>query len=603
MGLNGRQAPLTAVFVGSLVLVGLLLLGIGAFMMVGQGGVPAGATPVRPVIPPGREAKVMELLEPLSRQGFLGFRPGDVQISRAEVRVGLRGPGGTEGGRCEAPGWVEPPGGLLVTYFPRGDGPTSPASRSHGGLSLTWFLCDDEAPEPGSPEAAAARLVEQMAARDPEQVWGIPFQGVRGFEVGLLTPLVRPTGLTPGHALVIVWAVALLASLGAFFAIGRRRRDRGTEARGETAARGKEAWADPGRPSWGAWRLLPWLILAAGALWRVTASTSLPFDVDERWAAPLASPVFNDDHDAWVHPPVFRSMQQIYTLLVGWSDGDPIWLLRLPSTLCGIAVLGLLAVAVRLLRRPGWAAVLLAVAAFAPAVVKASVLARPYALASLLVVLVAFALWVRLPRGAGGGTGREVALRWLVALVAGGLAVWTDLVAGIAAVVLLAAGAAGAWRTWRLGPRVAVVAAVVLWCAPLVPGGLDAVQHQVLPSEDGLDAPSREGPDLRPRHDSPVAAASELASFTFLGTMELGPAAGALGLLAAIVLALGSVRSRSGLGAGLVVILVALIVVSGEVRLRPRNALFLPNLAGLALVVVLPGVLGIARAILRKGGS
>ena len=71
--------------------------------------------------------------------------------------------------------------------------------------------------------------------------------------------------------------------------------------------------------------------------------------------------------------------------------------------------------------------------AFAPGIIRAGVLARPYALAALLLSVLVVALWGSI----ANATRTQSSLRMVVIVVAAGLAMWVDVTAGLAALLLL----------------------------------------------------------------------------------------------------------------------------------------------------------------------
>ena len=162
------------------------------------------------------------------------------------------------------------------------------------------------------------------------------------------------------------------------------------------------------------------------------------------------------------------------------------------------------------------------------------------------------------------------------AWIAFGLAAWTELVAGLAAGVLLAVELASRRKrpVWCL----AGAAVALLWLAPLIPGAWLAAQHQVFPSGPA-------GPDLRPEHGlgggqwglGLLAAASFATTGTVRGVWV------ALGwLLVGAIFARWAPRSvRWGLAALLVMMVGASVLDSQVAGLRPRHLLFLPMVAAL----------------------
>jgi hypothetical protein len=388
--------------------------------------------------------------------------------------------------------------------------------------------------------------------------------------------------------------VALLATALAAVLAGRGA---AREARGEVPV------AREARP----WRRLSAAaavaVLVVGAGLRVRAAATLAEDRDEQWARSTACPVFNADHDAWVHPPLFRTLQQARLRLSGQGGAAlaSLPITRLASAAAGIAALAVLALAVCLGRGPAWRAALLVPAAVSPAVVQESVLARPYALTALLLVIVWWALALDL--GGGPRRGRGEALRWAVALAAGGLAAWADLVGGLVAAVLLCLAALDPAALPGRRARAAAVLAVAVWLAALAPGGLAAARHQGAPVPGEGRAGHDPGPDLGPGHGlgrgSTPARLGALLGYAAVGVAAEAPAAIAPALLALAALVAAARRPRRRAVLGLVLVVLGLTTLGVAISLRTRNVLFLPYVMALALLDLrLPA--GLAR---RPAGS
>jgi hypothetical protein len=575
-------APVSAGLLGLIALASLVVLG-------GVGG----AAPPSPVIPPGREARVLELLDPIRRHGFLGHDLGDVRIEGPEIRVQLVG-GGSGAGCAGGPAWVEPPGGLAITRAAPGErGPGDGGARgvvARGGLGLAWHLCGAGPRDVERARREASALVAQMSPRAADAVWSqAAGSGGARPDVGLLTPVVAATGLSPGWVAVASWLIALVSTVVAGWLAARAAgASRPPEGVAPQAAAPRRPWATAA---------LACVVLALGVAARLHAASSSPPDNDEQWGRSTVCPVFNADHDAWVHPPLFRAVQRARLRAAGLGHGTaaaPILAARLVPLAAGIAALSLLAIAVLAGRAPAWRVLLLVPAAIAPAVVRDSVLARPYALTALLLVVV----WWALRAGPGGGPrrGRDEALRWLAALAAGGLAAWTDLVGGIAAVALVCGAALDPAGPRSRGARAAVVLAMLAWVIALGPGGLDAARRQVSPSApqgqaDHPVAPRRgsdPGPDLSPRQGlgrgSSTARLGALLGFAVTGVAVEGAPMIAPGLLVLAALAAGAIRSRRSAGIGLALVVIGLTALGALVSLRTRNVLFLPYLMAFALL-------------------
>jgi hypothetical protein len=227
----------------------------------------------------------------------------------------------------------------------------------------------------------------------------------------------------------------------------------------------------------------------------------------------------------------------------------------------------------------------LAAVSFAPAITNAGVLARPYGLASLGVVLVLVSLFPRVGRSPSG-------VAWMLALLGLGVAARCDLIAGLAALTLLILALAQSLlhRGRAATPRAAfALLAALAFCAPIAPGAARAAREQVQP------APTREGaaaPDLRPTGGmgggNTVALVRDVAIFGGIGADPSGrpvppPSATALLLIGSVVFVAFVAWRPRDLATGLALFtLVALCVIAGRgVALRARNILFLPHASAL----------------------
>lgn len=522
------------------------------------------------VIYPGHEAQVMAFLAPL-RRGFVGLTMEGVSIRSGEIRVQLTGPAPTAP-PCALPPWAHSPGALIITNRPGGvdeafrtDQRGGHAAR--GGLRLDWCV--------GGPaqavDHAARSLTEELAALDRRGVWGAwggaPLRGRRrGQGPGLLAPLASWISLAPQTVSVLALTTALACTLALGLWLRSRR-----------PGPVMTEFAGPGsfRHAW----IIALAVLALGAWLRLRAAHA-PLDGDELWSYPLPHPTYMDDHDAWVHPPAHRVLQQAWVRASRWHRGDPLASLRSVSVAAALLSLGVLG-AGAFARRRGPTALLVPLAvvpvALAAVVVEDVTLARPYALAALLVVVTAAALW---------WPDEEDTASWPLALLAGGLAAWTDLLAGLAAAVVITVALVSS--TMSRGSRVLVLLVLAAWMAPLAPGAWEAAHVQLHPM---LREGSADGPDLRPdrglgRGHAPQVA-GEIASLTLFGQRGRPVA---LVALVALALAVCAWRSRGAprtapLSLALVVLLVSLL--STRVALRTRNVLFLPHLAAAAMIAVL----------------
>jgi hypothetical protein len=578
--MGGRLA--SVVELGALALFAIVF-GLAGATLFGRSVVVAAPLPAAaaPVIPPGREPLVMELLHALGPT-FAGRALGDTQIEKDEIRVRLVGADDESGG-CAGPAWVQAPGGLRLRYgAARRDGDASEVrsgEASSGELTLAWFLCGAEAT--AGVDAEASRALERARATvDPTRIWvtvaSPPAPASAPSGAGLLTPVVAATGIPPAWISVLTWMAGFASALLAPLVL--RPDAGGARARSENVA------PDASRA-----RVVSWVaaaLVVAGAGLRLRLAMSRALDGDEPWAFPTPHPVFTNDHDAWVHPPLFRALQGLWGATVGWHPGDALLALRAPSVVASAVALALVAL---VLRRVGSLVALLplAVVALSPVVAGDGVLARPYGFAAAFAAVVAV--------GVAGDAGRSSPRLLSIALVALGAAIWTDLLAGLVAALLLALAISRPAFDWRA--RGAVVAAAAVWALPLVVGSIVALGTQVSPAPLH---PGASAPDLAPVHGMGHGAllplVDELVSFGVFGVPFASIAIGvvALGWLLALVL----VRPGDG-GAGTaaapLVAIAILTVVATKIGLRTRNVLFLPHLVAIAAAAPIAALLARAR--------
>ncbi|MCB9752362.1 MAG: hypothetical protein H6713_20600 [Myxococcales bacterium] len=420
----------------------------------------ASTPPARAMIPPGRERAVLAWLEPLREGGFAGRSASGISIERDHLRVRLTG--GEAG--CSLPAWSGPGGVLAIG---RGAPPEqTPAPRgevARAGFYLSWWTCDDD-----GDAARATALLEQLATRYHDDIWGagvdvaapapataaaaaIP-EGWRVSEpvpvarLGVVGPAAAALGVSPSRLTLLTFAVGLLTLLAL------------TLLEPAPAPAPPED-DEPPRGRGRVWRLVALAgLVALGLLLRAWALQTAAFDGDEVWARAARVPVFDDDHDAWVHPPLYRLLQFHWAAYWGARGEPSLALLRTPAAMAsGLAALLIASFAAR--ARADWFGVA-AVAGFAlsPALATATVLARPYGLATLLCALALLAAFARRPR-------------WSIAVTSAGALAWCDLVFGAVTAVAVAVAAASWYarvgrsprstRARARGPRGAVARAVV----------------------------------------------------------------------------------------------------------------------------------------------
>jgi hypothetical protein len=574
----------------SLVLT-LALLALGALALPGlaveRSGARAAPAPIErssgesraAVIPPGREADVMMLVSELDGS-FAGRRLGDVRIQKSEIRIALRPDAdGAAGGACRGPDWVQPPGGVRLTrHGAEPDADRATGRRSSGPLTLSFWLCDPAGDgERAVADADAARALARMAAAADgglvSRIWSPPDAVAprtaedRIVHEGLVKPLSDALGgASPARIVSLLWLLCAMIAIGAPYLA----RSPGSAAPAPLSATDA---SDRRR------RIALWVVaglIAAGGMLRIVLASRLGFDGDEAWAHPSTHSVFSGGHDPSVHPPLFRVLTESYGQLVGWNKGDSLFVLRLPWLIISIATLVLLGAAIHQLSSAGPAPMLaLIFVALCPDVAENAVLARPFGLAAAAVTAVVVALYTP-----ATGAQRPPTLRLQLALAGLSLALWVDLVAGLAGALAIATYLASPGVPWRT--RAVIGVCVLLIAAPLVPGALAAVTTQVHPTP-GTEI------DIRPIHGfgggNPRAAAFDLATFASLGVGDPR-----VRLLPFVVLwwlfgAIATPRQSRGAFFALALIIVAMIALGTQVGMRPRNVLFLPHLGALVAAI------------------
>ncbi len=419
-------------------------------------------------------------------------------------------------------------------------------------VSLVWPVGPNAVPASGT---ATARLseIERTHPRRIASPAPRPRQGITG-------PAAAALGLTPRALLLLVVLAGAALAVSAQLNAPRTAAD---------------------NPPLAARRWLAAALLLAGACAvRFAAMRYLAFDGDERSAAPLS--VFEDDHDAWVHPPVFRLLQLRWTLLV---DGElRAW--RGLSTTCSCIAA---AVAVWSTRREGWLAWLpIAALVLSPTLAEPQVLARPYGLAMLLMTLV---LWTL--------TTSEGPIAWSVAVLSAGLTAWCDVSFGAVAGVLLIVRAIQRRRHWprSTATRFALLTGLLVWFAPVAVGAGIAARSELNPTERETaesfqpgESDRRTAPGHRADRPERQAEVPNLRPTTpwMPRLIEIATAAGygtPVGLIATLVII--TWRRRWDAFALLGSALVCSIVATALIDLRMRTLLYLPLVAAFATLMAL----------------
>ncbi|MCA9699349.1 MAG: hypothetical protein KC431_17625, partial [Myxococcales bacterium] len=455
------------------------------------------------VATPSLEAEGRAIVEALAADvdTLPGVDAHRLELRHGEVRLHLASFHASElDASCPgSPDWVRAPGAVLIT--PTGD-PDLQHARSRGDWQVSWFWCETS-PER---EQAAATFAEGVLARpDLDRIWNRrtrPLIPSVHRPSGLLLPAARASGLSHESLCILVLVLGVAATAAAGFGLGPRLRtvaDASPEPARDGASKGVRTWI-----AGHAAICLATLVLAL--TWaRVNMASYLPIDDDETWALRLRPTIFHEGHDPWVHPPLYHLLQQPWVAAVDGDLGDPL-LLRAPALLAGVLATAMILAAVGArARRPArvWLWLLALPCTFAMQVGSDLTLGRPYALATLLVTIVAVGLW---PVAEGQLEATKLArARWWMILLAAGLAAWTDVVAGFAALALITVHLLARPRVERDGwAKIAVLLLALAWIAPLLPGMVEALHHHIDPEVDqatldslGIMRPGDVRPDPR----------------------------------------------------------------------------------------------------------
>lgn len=324
------------------------------------------------------------------------------------------------------------------------------------------------------------------------------------------------------------------------------------------------------------WRAAPWLaalsvLVLLGIALRAHAAAWSPWDIDEPWAFPSTGTLFDDGHDALVHPPLYRALVLGWGALAGWTTHAPRWLIRLPSLVSGSLALALIATLA--LPRPSPRALLaVLLATVATVAIAVSALARPYGLATLAVVLVVAIVLDAAHR-------RLTPLEAALCVLSVSLAAWTDLIAGLVALLALAVCCATDARAGRTRDAAVLALCAAIPALPLAPGVLRAWRTGIDPASSTIAGPL---PDLLP-DAHPLAATYDLLAAT---AAPLPPLA-ALVLLSALLL-LAWTRGARAPAVLLALACAVPLILAQLVALRARHLAWLPLLACAVLAILPP---------------
>lgn len=557
-------------------LLSLLTLAIGAFWLRLERGIVASIlTPsMMPVIPPGRENVVMTFLGPVMKNGFSGLGISNISLSGSEIRLQLAKkkdtPAEAMTNSCALPEWATAPGTLVILPHPAPEPQCSAGNAPNCGITrktdlvFAWAACVTHGEKEDLRAQNAIEWVNSLSSRNHEGIWEFPRAAVetpKKLDTGLLTPIVLATGLDKAFVARMLMGLAIVLSCITGLILRWRM--------GPSAAISERPTTEPHR-GWRGRGMILTALLLVGIFLRIQAAATLPRDADEGFQGEYVRKVLADDHDSWVHPPLYRAIHKAYFDTTGVSNTDAIWKLRIPSLVFSILSLCFLALAMTAMNLPYYAEIPFALAALSPIAINDSVLARPYGLAMFGATLCLVAISYRDP----ADDKSDDWFPWFVAMVAIGLTIWTDLVTALFAGTFLLArwlhprSFSPASKVWG---RMVTGICVVLWAIPFalgLPGAVGASQtlgwpfHAAASSLSVLDRLS--------------VIALELINI-FVSANRPGPVASFLVNIIGmsfVIVAIKWARTSSSIGLG--IMLVALVLVSNYMGMRPRNLVFLP---------------------------
>ncbi len=512
------------------------------------------------VIEPGHEAQVIEWLRPLG--GALGpsGRITAIRIDRATIVAGLAGADGAAGA-------------MVITRIPNATWRTraafaGSAFASRSGLAIRCDAC--------APLLAAAVGAELLRLIDrPEvvrEIWSTAPVNILAYHRpgGMLQPMAARLRVSiRALAIGAVLGAALLSVFVGFAAFARRTPT-------DAAPRG-------GRTVYLRWRTVAVAvcIVSVAAMYVLRART-IAIDTDEQPGGVYQVVVLGEDHEGWIHPPMYRAVQRTGIPLGGVDPVHGLFRLRRVSLVAATLAFAIVAwLAATGSTRPLALAPLAILAA--PSVTENVLLARPYGLAVFLVSVTLLCV-VQWRRGARGGT------VWVaMGLVASGCAIWTDFLAGtMVSALWLATALAAAPSTNRVAAVCAVAVLIVLgaWGGWFVPGVLHSLRDRmsresiVAPQFDdvGVASGSQRTRAVRvtgaivPDRPRPLRRLAHTLNEVVWGEETENAAATliALALIAAIV-AVHHRRKRDGVALAFALMLAAIVIYRLKVVIRPRN--------------------------------
>lgn len=503
------------------------------------------------VIPPAREAASMALAK-VAAASLPNHAVRGVSAQKTELRVVLSGP--LTGPIGSPPVWAKPPALAISTN----DGRTlrvrvfglaraqhsaiEGAIRDHYQQNI-WVQPRDNSPgKARAHEASDDAWSGQWGIMTPALVWAR-----------------KITGLRPAPFVLAWWVVALLLTVLAtrFSHVG----DAPVKER-----------------STGRFVIAGLALVAVAVAVRVFYAIEAPPETDEYRVYTAHAVVFDGDHDAWLHPPLFRAVQLQW---VQWTGTESMFLFRTPAFILSAIACALFVVAL-LRRSSAWTTVAAALPfSLGLGLTHATALARPYALATCLFVLLVGLLF----------TGKRNAVRTGAVVVACGLLFWVNTLFGVAGAITLVA--ALAWDDGQRGrgwSRIVVVGAVLFWALPTLPGAAQATLSPTLPGQTSQSVARGQQADNGMGRGSLIRLTAATASLTAFGADS---ERGALGLLALLIIAglvtLAVADRAARMWAVALIGCFGLAIIAGSVRsVRPRNVLFLVPLFCVVATIALP---------------
>lgn len=530
-----------------------------------------------PVIPPGRENVVMTFLGPVMKNGFSGLAISNISLSGSAIRLQLaRRKDATAGGTtapCTLPDWATAPGTLEILPHQAPEPQCIAGNAANCGITrktdlvFAWAACTTEGEKEDLRAQDASEWINGLSNRNHEGIWEMPRDAVekpQSLEAGLLTPIVLATGLEKVFVARMLLSIAIGLCCIAGVVLRWKMGSSVTITDQPTTAPRHSQNRQKGRG------ITLAVLLFVGIFLRMQAAATLPRDADEGFQGEYVEKILSDDHDSWVHPPLYRAIHKAYFDVTGFSSADATWKLRIPSIVFSILALCFLVASIVAMNLPYYAEFPFALAALSPIAVNESVLARPYGLAMFGATLCLIATSFR----DLADDKRDAWFPWFIAMVAIGLTIWTDLVTAVLTGTFFLAR----WLHPRsfsansnVSGRIVTAICVAIWAIPFalgLPGAVRASQtlgwpfHTETSSLSVFDRVSTIALDL-------------IGLFGFVN--RPGPFASFLVIITAVgfvFLAMKWARTSAGMGLGFM--LVTLAIVSSYIGMRPRNIVFLP---------------------------